>query len=190
MRYDTCAKTYLSYNKAKLPYLKKAGTVILAISILLWAATTFPRVSEEELTGLTGDAAQMTQLRHSLAGRLGSALEPAIKPLGFDYRIGTALVGALAAKEVFVAQISIVFSIGEADEASTPLREKLAANYTPLQGFCIMLFCLISAPCVATIAVSRRETNSWGFALGQFVGLTLLAYVITLLVYQCGTLLL
>jgi ferrous iron transport protein B len=169
-------------------YLKKAGTVIMAISILLWAATTFPRVSEAELTGLAEDAAQMTQLRHSLAGRLGSALEPVIKPLGFDYRIGTALVGALAAKEVFVAQMGIVFSIGEADEASTPLREKLAASYSPLQGFCIMLFCLISAPCVATIAVSRRETNSWRFALGQFIGLTLLAYVITLLVYQCASL--
>ena len=167
-------------------YLKKAGTVILAISILLWAATTFPRASEEQLVGSDEETAQMTELRHSLAGRLGSALEPVIRPLGFDYRIGTALVGALAAKEVFVAQMGIVFSIGEADEESTPLRQKLKANYTPLQGFCIMLFCLISAPCVATVAVSRRETNSWRFALCQFVGLTLLAYVVTLIVYQCG----
>ena len=82
--------------------------------------------------------------------------------------------------------MGIVFSIGEADEESIPLRQKLKANYTALQGFCIMLFCLISAPCVATVAVSRRETNSWGFALVQFVGLTLLAYVVTLIVYQCG----
>jgi ferrous iron transport protein B len=169
-------------------YLKKAGTVILGISIVLWAAATFPRASESELSGLTEEAVEMAQLRHSLAGRVGSAMEPVIKPLGFDYRIGTALIGALAAKEVFVAQMGIVFSIGEADEQSTSLREKLAAKYSALQGFCVMLFCLISAPCVATVAVSRRETNSWRFALGQFAGLTLLAYIMTLIVYQIGTL--
>jgi ferrous iron transport protein B len=116
-------------------------------------------------------------------------MEPVIKPLGFDYRIGTALIGALAAKEVFVAQMGIVYSIGEADEESETLREKLQNNYSALQGFCIMLFCLISAPCVATLAICKRETGSWRWAFFQFFGLTVLAYVITLIVYQIGSVL-
>ena len=115
-------------------------------------------------------------------------MEPAIRPMGFDWRIGTALIGAFAAKEVFVAQLGIVYSAGEADETSVTLRDRLRENYSPLVGFCIMLFCLISAPCVATIAVTRKESGSWGWALFQLGGLTLLAYVITVFVYQAGVL--
>lgn len=169
-------------------YLKKAGTVILAISILLWVLTTYPKPTAAALEGLDENQQQQLSLTHSAAGRIGMAMEPAIKYMGFDYRIGTALIGALAAKEVFVAQMGIVYSIGQADEESQSLREKLTDNYTPLQGFCIMLFCLISAPCVATLAVCRRETNSWKWAFFQFFGLTAIAYVITVIVYQTGTL--
>jgi ferrous iron transport protein B len=169
-------------------YLKKAGTIILVISILLWAATSYPKPDESKLVGLDQQHVQEVELTHSVAGTIGKGLEPAIKPLGFDYRIGTALIGALAAKEVFVAQMGIVYSIGEADEESQTLRTKLRENYSPLQGFCIMLFCLISAPCVATLAVCKRETGSWSWALFQFLGLTTLAYVITLIVYQVGSL--
>jgi ferrous iron transport protein B len=169
-------------------YLKKAGTIILAISIILWVMTTYPKVSEEKLAGLSEQQAQQVELQSSVAGKIGNAMEPVIKPMGFDYRIGTALIGALAAKEIFVAQMGIVFSVGEADEESETLREKLRENYTSLQGFCVMLFCLISAPCIATVAVCRRETNSWKWALFQFFGLTVVAYVITVIVYQVGSL--
>ncbi|MDD2239399.1 MAG: ferrous iron transport protein B [Kiritimatiellae bacterium] len=167
-------------------YLKKAGTVILAISIVLWALTTFPQLKDVE-ESLSAEAQQAEVLAHTTAGRIGHALEPVIRPLGFDWRIGTAMIGAFAAKEVFVAQLGIVYSVGEADEESEPLREKLRNNYTPLVGLCIMLFMLISAPCMATIAVTRRESNSWGWALFQLAGLTLLAYVVTLVVYQAGS---
>ena len=101
-------------------------------------------------------------------GRIGQAIEPVLKPLGFDWKIGTALIGATAAKEVFVSQLAIVYAVssdeaGDDGEKSTQnLREKLYANYTPLTGFCIMLFCLIYAPCVATVAMTKQETNSWG----------------------------
>ena len=168
--------------------MKKAGTIILAISIILWAMTSYPEIDEGKLAGLDRQQAQQVELENSVAGRIGKAMEPAIKPMGFDYRIGTALIGALAAKEVFVAQMGIVYSIGEADEESETLRSKLAGNYSPLQGFCIMLFCLISAPCVATLAVCKRETGSWLWAFFQFFGLTALAYIITLVVYQFGSL--
>ena len=98
-------------------YVKKAGTVILGISILLWAATSYPKPAEDKLAGLSDEAAQTLQLRHSIAGRVGTVLEPVVKPLGFDYRIGTALIGALAAKEVFVAQMGIVYSLGDSEES-------------------------------------------------------------------------
>jgi ferrous iron transport protein B len=193
-------------------YLKKAGTVILGISILLWAMTAFPGISDGEAArfdkarqevrgGFSGEEEKAEQLatidneeseaalRGSIAGRIGRTMEPLLKPMGFDWKIGTALIGAFAAKEIFVAQMGIVYSVGAADEKSETLRNKLRNTYTPLVGFCIMLFCLISAPCMATIAVTKRESNSWGWAMLQLGGLTLMAYLLTVLAYQTGRLL-
>jgi ferrous iron transport protein B len=169
-------------------YLKKAGTIILAISIILWVAMTYPKPGGHSLDGLKPDEAHKVKLEHSLVGRAGRAIEPALTPLGFDWKIGTALIGATAAKEVFVSQLGIVYA-GGADQASQTLRQKLQANYTPLTGFCVMLFCLIYAPCVATVAMTKHETNSWRWALFQFFGLTALAYLLTFIVYQIGSLL-
>ena len=191
-------------------YLKKAGTIILGVSVIMWALTTFPQKRAFERDYEAALAAAETQslddaarrermtaiegtrnaelLAYTFAGRIGHGLEPILRPLGFDWRIGTALIGACAAKEVFVAQLGIVFAVGEAGAEPSALREKLQKNYTPLTAFCIMLFCLISAPCMATVAVTWRESNSWKWALLQFGGLTVLAYIITLLVYQAGAL--
>lgn len=168
-------------------YLRKAGTIILAISIVLWLAMSYPKPSPDSLADLTLQQAQQEKLEHSVIGRLGKAIEPALKPLGFDWKIGTALIGATAAKEVFVSQLSIVYAVGSEDEPDMTLRQKLRANYTPLTGFCIMLFCLIYAPCIASVVMTRKETNSWRWALFQFFGLTILAYVITLTVFQIGS---
>ena len=169
-------------------YLRKAGTIILAISIVLWAATSYPKPSEKDLAGLNAQQVRQAELIHSVAGRIGRAIEPIIQPLGFDWKIGTALIGATAAKEVFVSQLAIVYAVGSGDEKSETLRDKLQANYSPLTGFCVMVFCLISLPCVATLAMTKQETNSWGWALFQFAGLTILAYIITFGVYQFGRL--
>ena len=169
-------------------YLRKAGTIILAISIVLWAATSYPKPSEKDLAGLNAQEVRQVELIHSVAGRIGRAIEPIIQPLGFDWKIGTALIGATAAKEVFVSQLAIVYAVGSGDEKSETLRDKLQANYSPLTGFCVMVFCLISLPCVATFAMTKQETNSWGWALFQFAGLTILAYIITFGVYQFGRL--
>ncbi|MCF7838849.1 MAG: ferrous iron transport protein B, partial [Candidatus Marinimicrobia bacterium] len=169
-------------------YLKRAGTLILGVSVILWALTSFPKTDRADAR-LSAEEQQAAALSQTIAGRIGHGLEPVIKPLGFDWRIGTAMIGAFAAKEVFVAQLGIVYSVGEADEESEPLRDKLRANYPPLVGFCIMLFMLISMPCMATCAVMRRESNSWKWALFQLGGLTLLAYLVTLVVYQAGMLL-
>ena len=191
-------------------YLAKAGTIILGISILLWVCSSFPQKTHfdrdysklmvQARQTLKGDALndrlieiadqqQAETMRYSIAGRVGHAMEPVLKPLGFDWRIGTALIGAIAAKEVFVAQLGIVFAVGEADEESATLRSQLSKHYSPLNAFCIMLFCLLSAPCMATFAITKRESNSWKWAAFQFFGMTGIAYIVTLIVYQVGRIL-
>jgi ferrous iron transport protein B len=166
-------------------FLKKAGTVILGISIVLWVLANFPKPSARELAGLDPAQARRVALEHSAMGRVGHFLEPAIRPLGFDWKIGTALIGSLAAKEVFVSQLGIIYATQSQDTADV-LREKLRTDYTPLIGFCLLLFCLISAPCMATLAITRHEAGSWRWAAFQFLGLTVLAYAITLVVFQLG----
>ncbi len=191
-------------------YLRKAGTIILAASIVLFIANTYPKKESfstdyaaqiqkiEQNTRLTEEAKKeqrtaleeqkkAEELAWTISGRIGKGLEPVFRPLGFDWKISTALIGALAAKEVFVSQLGILYAVGDADETSTPLKEHLLEHYTPLQAFCVMLFCLLSIPCMATIAIVRRETNSWKIALGQAAGLLICAYLLTFLVYQLGT---
>ncbi|MHC4497940.1 MAG: ferrous iron transport protein B [Planctomycetota bacterium] len=168
-------------------YLRKAGTIILTVSIILWVAMSYPRPDAQSLEGLDPDEVHKAKLEYSVIGRIGRTIEPALKPLGFDWRIGTALIGATAAKEVFVSQLAIVYAVGSDDTGSQSLSEKLQANYTTLTGFCVMLFCLIYAPCVATVAMTRHETNSWAWAMFQFFALTVLAYALTFIVYQLGS---
>ena len=166
-------------------YLRKAGTIILGVSIVMWALSYFPRTTDYYIDGLikAGDviileegeipvesAAETVtfitaktyenrksgeQLRNSIAGKIGRVLEPALQPLGFDWKIGTAMLGAFAAKEVFVAQLGIVYSLGDTGDRSNSLRDILRSMYTPLTGFCIMLFMLIATPCTATMAVVK-----------------------------------
>jgi ferrous iron transport protein B len=164
-------RTFGPYYEAAVTYLDKART---------------PFLKHLEQLDQSRKAEQMA---YSVTGRVGHAIDPAIRPLGFDWRIGTALVSAFAAKEVFVAQMGIIFAVGEADEASHALRTRLRASYTPLTGFCVMLFCLLSIPCMATFAVTRRESGSWGWAFLQLGGLTIVAYLVTLFVQQTGRLL-
>jgi ferrous iron transport protein B len=184
-------------------YIRKAGTIILGISILLWVLMSFPvpplvtEMPENSLDGIeqpVRDLEPVTigateRLEYSLAGRIGRALEPVMAPLGFDWRINTAFLGAFAAKEVFVAQLGIIFSIGEEGSDNAGLRRVLARNYTPLQGLSILLFALLASPCMATFAITRRESGKTGYAVMQWGGLTALAYFISLVVYQGGLML-
>ena len=152
-----------------------------------WLDSVRPAL-DGELAAIQGRRAA-EGLAWSLAGRIGKAMEPAIRPLGFDWRIGTALLGAFGAREVFVAQMSILYAVGAGEEHTAALRERLRADYTPLVGVSIMLFTLVSLLCMPTVAVTYRETGNWRWPVGQFVGLTALAYVLTLATYQVGTLL-
>ncbi len=168
-------------------YIRKAATIILGISVLLWALTAYPKLPEDPVQSPAEQrAAQMAQ---SYAGRLGHWMEPVLKPMGFDWRIGTALIGAMAAKEVVVAQLGVAFAVeGDAEgTGSDSIRSALRANYSPLTGLSLLLFCLIGFPCAATVAAVRAETGRWKWALGQFVVLTLLAWIICTVVYQVGS---
>lgn len=159
-----------------LHYLKKAGTVILLASVILYFFNTFPRLDDPE-------ASAGAKAEYSLSGRFGKTLTTVLAPLGFDWQISSALVGAFAGKELFVSQLGILYS-GESQPLPVVLKEK----YTPLQGLCIMLFCLISMPCLGTMAAVRKETDSWLLCCGQLAGLSLLAYVVTLVFFQAGRL--
>jgi len=171
-------------------FVRKAGTVIVGISVILWALTSYPKIPDSRLAGLDAREVQGLRLSHSIAGRIGHALEPVMRPVGFDWKTTTALIGAFAAKEVFVAQLGIVNSLGETGVDSEPLREVLQREYTPLQAFCIMIFCLISVPCVVTIVTTWKESGSWRWGALQLLGLTVLAYVVTFVVYRTGQLIL
>jgi ferrous iron transport protein B len=184
-------------------YVQKAGTVILGASIILWCLTFYPkphgdwvppaekgRPSGVPYAEMTDPAQrQAAELSYSVAGRVGRVMEPVISPMGFDWRIGTALVGATAAKEVFVAQMGIVFAVGAADENSDHLRAQLRSRYSPLVGLCIMIFALVATPCIATFAITRQESGSVKWALAQGFGLTALAWILTVAIYQGGMLL-
>jgi ferrous iron transport protein B len=194
-------------------FLREAGTVILGCSIALWALLYFPRelpkgspdfaamvqaAPTEEAKVKIEDARQAMQLENSYGGRLGHTIEPAIAPLGFDWKIGVGIIGAFAAREVFVSTLGIVYAVGgDADEASEPLRSALreakhpdgTRAYTPLVGLSLMIFFALACQCMSTLAVVRRETGGYRWPLFLFAYMTILAYIVSFLVYQGGRLL-
>jgi ferrous iron transport protein B len=193
-------------------YIKKAGTVILAISILLWAAMTFPGPSEEQtarfaderlatqamnwdsdqaleeaLTEIDNAEAQEA-LRSSLAGMVGTALEPVSRPAGFDWRTNIALLGGFAAKEVIVSSLGTAYSLGEVDpEESTGLSEKLRTDpaWNMWVAVSLIAFVLLYAPCFVTVAVIGREIG-WKWAAFSVGFNTVLAYGVSVTIYQVG----
>lgn len=191
-------------------FVKRAGTVILAISILLWALMYFPR-SEAPTVPATEAAVESTideaelqhiaesnQLQNSYAGRLGHLIEPVIEPLGFDWKIGVALIASFAAREVLVSTLSIIYNVGkdatEEDESligaiQNAKRPDGTPVWTPLTALTLMVFFVLAMQCVSTVAVVRRETNSWSWTLFMVGYMTVLAYAASFVVYQGGKLL-
>ncbi len=172
-------------------YLKKAGTIILAASIVLWMLFTFPMVDAQG----NKIASPSLQMEQSYAGQVGHAIEPIIAPLGFDWRTGVALVAGFAAKEVVVSTMGTLYSIEDsealADEEEGSVKSfadqaREQSGYTPLSAYVLMLFILIYVPCMATVGVLKRETNGWKWP-AFMVGYTLvLAWVVCFVVYQGG----
>ncbi len=131
------------------------------------------------------------KLAGSYAGRIGKAIEPVIAPLGFDWKIGVGLISAMAAKEVLVSTLGTIYSVGAVEDDASSLQEALTADpaFSPLVAYTLMVFTLIYSPCLAALAVLRRETNSWKWTAFSFTYSTALAWVIALAIYQAGTLL-
>ncbi|MCF6312820.1 MAG: ferrous iron transport protein B [Verrucomicrobiales bacterium] len=188
------AKTVLlhMWERTKI-FIRRAGTIILGVSILLWAAENYPK---------TPGADQSTQLKNSVAGKIGHAIEPIIKPLGYDWKIGIGLVASFAAREFFVSAMAITHNVAqdgvdESDVART-LRKKMrnakrddgtTPVFTPLVCLSLMVFYLFAMQCISTIIIVRRETNSWRWPLFQIAFMTSTAYIAALVIYQGGQLL-
>jgi ferrous iron transport protein B len=161
-------------------FLRRAGTIILLVSIVLWVLLHFPRV--EVPPGTPPEAAASYAIERSAAGRLGHALEPAIAPLGFDWKIGVGLVASLAAREVIVSTLAQIYA---ATDEGTSLREALRADvdrdqgrplYTPATVAALLVFFVFALQCTSTLAIMRRETNSWRWPAFAFSYLLALAY--------------
>ena len=170
-------------------YLKKMGTIILAASILIWALGYFPLDKREEV----GAAEHLEQ---SYIGRIGKFIEPAIRPLGFDWKMGVSIVTGLAAKEIVVSSMGILYHVPDAEEDMQSLVENLKKQvdergdrvFTPLVAYAFMLFILIYFPCMAVIAAIRKEAG-WGWAFFTIFYTTSLAWIVSFCVYQIGNLL-
>jgi ferrous iron transport protein B len=168
-----------------IAFLKRAGTLILGISILLWALAAFPKAP----SGAAED-----QFSHSIMGRVGQVIEPVVRPLGWDARVGTAALASFAAREVFRSQIAISYAVDEDDQSA--LHETLRAAtkpdgsplYPPVTILSILVFFVYALQCLPTTVVVQRETRSWRWALGQLAGMSLFAYLAALLVFQIGSL--
>ncbi|MCK5826614.1 MAG: ferrous iron transporter B, partial [Desulfuromusa sp.] len=193
-------------------YIKKAGTVILAVSILLWAAMTFPGLPEQQLNQFekerqialnTNTAATERQqmvneinnresqaaLRHSIAGRIGTSLEPVSGLAGFDWRTNIALVGGFAAKEVIVSTFGTAYSLGNVDpEAAETLSARIAGDpsWNKFTALAMIVFVLLYAPCVVTVIAMAKE-SSWRWAIFATVFNTALGFGMAVAIYQIGT---
>jgi ferrous iron transport protein B len=182
--------TLLQMWERALLFLKRAGTIILGVSIVLWFLATYPR---------TDNATPSEGLQHSFAGQAGHLIEPLIKPLGFDWKIGIGIITSLLQREVFVSTMGTIYNIKDSDagSGSISLKERMQQDTDPATGLptfsaltalCLMVYYVLAMQCMSTIAVMRRETNGWKWPAFQFAYMTALAYSVTFVVYRVGLL--
>lgn len=192
------------WSKSRI-FVVDAGKVIMIISLILWALSSFgPSGKMEEVNAhyeklrsggnnghLADNIYKAEKLENSYAGIIGKAIEPVISPLGYDWKIGIALITSFAAREVFVGTMATLYSVGD-ENSDEPLKEKMrnsvkpngAPVYTLASGISLMLFYLFAMQCMSTLAIVRRETRSWKWPIIQLVYMTGLAYVMSFVAYQ------
>lgn len=226
-------------GRAVKAFLVRAGTVILALSVLLWAAMTFPRLDEQGKAAIAashgttleaiaaGQAAgeeedpaaapatatdapagpaaadpvaeaaaaiKQAELEHSLAGRLGKAIEPVIAPAGMDWQIGIGLISAFAAREVFVSTMGVVYGVGEIEDETAPLEERMTAAtrpdgtalWSPLLAVAVMAWFVLAMQCLTTVGVMVRETGGWRWPVAQLIGMNVMAWLAAVAIWQVG----
>lgn len=207
---------YNMYERGRI-FVTEAGKIIMAISIILWFLSAFPRVDYPSNTSASTSTTTSTtqiqkatetvqadevespsayQLKHSYAGQFGQFIEPVVEPLGFDWKIGIGLVTSFAAREVMVGTLNTIYSIQDDGENVSTLQEKLVNDtdpktgkpvYTTLTAISLMIFFALAMQCMSTVAIVKRETNSWKWPIVMFTYMTTLAYICSLVVYQGGT---
>ena len=192
-------------QKAKI-FVTDAGKVIMIISLILWGLSSFgpsnrmaaveqqykrEQVANVQSTEQINKNYQAAKLENSYAGIVGKSIEPIIRPLGFDWRIGIALITSFAAREVFVGTMATLYSVGE-DDQEMLLSEKMRAAkrkdgtvlFSLAAGISLMIFYVFAMQCMSTLAITRRETKSWKWPAIQFVYMTSLAYIMSFIAYQ------
>jgi ferrous iron transport protein B len=199
---------YTIVEKTKA-FVFEAGKVIMAISIILWVLASYGPGDEMERARevvleqasnlrLTEDGLEdriaAYRLEHSYAGIIGKAIEPVIRPLGYDWKIGIALITSFAAREVFVGTMATIYSIGSVGEDDTStIKERMRAEvnpetglprFTPAVGMSLLVFYTFAMQCMSTIAIVYRETKGWKWPMLQLTYMTLLAYVSAFVIYQ------
>jgi ferrous iron transport protein B len=192
-------------NTAK--FVTRAGTIILALTIVLWALAYYPRMSESEVetarttlvasgvdeASIDNRLAEM-QLAQSISGRFGHAIEPAIRPLGYDWKMGVGLVGAFAAREIFVSQMGVIYSVGAVEDETAELETMMRADqypdgrpvWTTAVAVSLLVWFVLAMQCMSTVAIVWRETNSWKWAAGQLIYMNALAYVAAFIAYRAA----
>ena len=203
-KWSNVGYTILEKTKA---FVFEAGKIILAISVVLWALASYGPGDEMQnanqavmgkLNGQNATAEEIAnleasyKLEHSYAGKLGKLLEPAIRPLGYDWKIGIALITSFAAREVFVSTVATIYSLGSTEDSST-IKERLKSEINPetggprftvAVGFSLLVFYTLAMQCMSTLAVVYRETKGWKWPMIQMIYMTVVAYLSALIVYQ------
>lgn len=183
--------TKVVFDRTK-DFIKSAGTVILAFTIVLWAVLSFPR----DATG-AGQGGP-TQISKSYGGRVAQSLEPALEPIGQDWRVGIGIIGSFAAREVLVSTLGLAYGMEADDDDPVELRAAIRNDTDPetgepthsrLSGLALMVFFVYACQCMSTVAVVRRETRGWRWPLFMFTSMTGIAYIAALIVFQVGLLL-
>ena len=183
-------------------FVRQAGTVILLISVILWALATYPKLPASDAANIAAGSSAAEQavaqeaLAYSFAGRAGRLVEPIFRPLGFDWKINVGVITSFAAREVVVSTLAIVYGIGEdsaEDEATlveTLRRQKKPDGspvFTKATGFSLLVFFVLAMQCLPTQAVTKRETGSWKWAVFQIVYMSMMAYAAALVTFQSCT---
>ncbi len=198
----------LTMYRSVKAFVFEAGKIIIAVSIVLWVLSSYgpaDRFDEIERKYQSASVSQdytpneidrmvsSEKLENSYAGILGKVIEPVIKPLGFDWKIGIALITSFAAREVFVGTMATIYSVEADDSNLASVRDKMLAAKNPETGlpvftvavaFSLMVFYAFAMQCISTIAIVARETKSWTWPAIQFAYMTGLAYIASFVVYQ------
>lgn len=189
-------------------FVSGAGKIILAISVVLWFLASYGpgktfENAENNIRAQQSQKAQLTsiefenkvaayKLENSYIGVMGKSIEPLISPLGYDWKIGVAIISSFAAREVFVGTLATIYSVGGSDNEAT-IKNKMAAEVNTItgkkifnfgSGISLLLFYAFAMQCASTIAITKKETNSWKWAFGQLITMSAFAYIVALIAYQ------